>query len=123
MKCNNCGYDNEQSARFCCGCGIPTTQQPATYRPQETQSPSNGYQQPIGIPQQARTVPAAIVGTVASILGLFFLGIPLGILGIVFGYIALNNINRYPQSLKGTGLCWTAMCLGIIDIIGTLSFS
>ena len=59
-------------------------------------------------------------GFITSLVGLFILGIPLGILSIVFGAISLGKIKRHPEKYKGKGFAITAVLVGFVDIVGML---
>lgn len=67
-------------------------------------------------PQPQPTKPVdnskGIAGMVLGIIGFFFLGIPLGIAAIVLG------ITDEPK----TAFSWTAIVVGVVDIIGVLVY-
>lgn len=80
--------------------------------PQQTQSTDN-----------ARVDGYAIASIILGLLGLifwwvFFIGIPLAILGTIFGGVSLSRIRRNPEKYRGRGLAWTGLIGGIL----TLSF-
>ncbi|MEV0848369.1 DUF4190 domain-containing protein [Streptomyces sp. NPDC049954] len=52
----------------------------------------------------------AIASLVLGIVGLFFLGIILGILAIVFGYLALKQASR-------NGMAKAGLILGVVDVV------
>jgi hypothetical protein len=62
----------------------------------------------------------AVGGFIGSLAGLFILGIPLGIMAIVFGFVSLGRINRHPEHYKGKGFATAGIVIGFIDIIGML---
>lgn len=64
--------------------------------------------------------PLAIAGLIAGIVGLFVAGIPLGIIAVVFGFIALNKIKRNPNLFRGKGLAIASVILGFVAIIGAI---
>lgn len=65
----------------------------------------------------------AIAGFVVSLVGLFILGIPLGILAIVFSGIAMAKISKHRDTQKGMGLAIAGLVIGIVDIIGAIIFA
>jgi hypothetical protein len=62
----------------------------------------------------------AIGGFIASIIGLFIAGIPLGLLAIIFGGISLARISNNQERFKGKGLAITAIVIGAIDVIAIM---
>lgn len=78
--------------------------------PDSGNSGQNPYQEP---GQDNKTPPISIAALVCGLVGLFapsWLGIALGVLGIVFGVMGRNN-NPYK-----TGMATAGMVLGIIDV-------
>ena len=69
-----------------------------------------------------RTSPTAIASFVCSLVGLFLLGVWLGIIAICFGVMAKNHIKVF-KGEKGDGLATAGIIIGIIDIVGTLFYS
>jgi hypothetical protein len=61
-----------------------------------------------------------LAGFIASIAGLFVLGIPFGLLAVIFGTISFGRIKRSPGRYKGKGYAITSIILGIVDIIGVI---
>lgn len=59
----------------------------------------------------------AVASLVCSLIGLLIFGIPLGILSIVFGSVALGRIKIEPVQ-PGKGMAIAGIILGIVDIIG-----
>ncbi len=64
----------------------------------------------------------AIIGFIASIIGLFVLGIILGILAVIFGCTSYTKIKREPEKWKGAALAIAAIVIGIVDVIGWFIF-
>lgn len=70
--------------------------------------------------EEVHTDGLAIAGFVIGIVGLFVLGILLGILAIVFSAIALNRIKKEPKARMGRGLAIAGLVLGIVGVLGWL---
>jgi asparagine N-glycosylation enzyme membrane subunit Stt3 len=68
--------------------------------------------------QTKKTHWAAIAGFMSSLASLFIAGIPLGVLGFVFSFIALRNIYRNPSKYSGKVAAIIGLFLGIIGIFG-----
>jgi hypothetical protein len=59
-----------------------------------------------------------LTGFILSILGLFpIIGLPLAIIGFIFGIKSLRKIRKNPTLYKGKGFAITSIILGIIGII------
>lgn len=76
-------------------------------------------------PSMGGTIPKktdglAVAGFIGSLAGLFILGIPLGIMAIVFGFVSLGKIDRHPERYKGRGFGIASIIIGAIDVIGML---
>lgn len=80
----------------------------------ETERITNSQEKPVKIQ------PLAIAGLIAGIVGLFIAGIPLGIIAVIFGIIALNKIKKNPDIFRGKGLSIASVILGFIAIIGAI---
>jgi hypothetical protein len=67
--------------------------------------------------ERTRTSGLAIASLVCGICAFFipFLGIILGILGIVFGFVAIGQIGREPY-LRGKGMAIAGLVCGIVVI-------
>ncbi|MEV1019045.1 DUF4190 domain-containing protein [Streptomyces sp. NPDC050264] len=73
----------------------------------------SSYGTPPAASSGSRTNGLAIAGLVCGIVGLFFLGIVLGPLAIIFGALAL----RQKAANGGGGMAKAGLILGIIDLI------
>ena len=62
----------------------------------------------------------AIASLVSGIVGVFIAGIPLGILAIVFGGIAVKRIKDNPDMYSGRGMAIAGIILGIVSIVGAI---
>ena len=102
--------------------------QPPSYPP----PPPGGYPPPPGpgyIPPPGPGYPPsqpatgtntfAIVSLVASLLGWICVGIG-SVVGVVFGFLALNQIKQTGQS--GRGLAIAGIAIGIISIVGGIIY-
>ena len=67
-----------------------------------------------------KTEGLGLAGFISSLVGLFVLGIPLGILSVVFGAISLGKMKRNPQKYKGRGFAIASVIIGMVDIIGAI---
>lgn len=67
-----------------------------------------------------KTEALGLTGLITSLIGLWIMGIPLGILSIIFGSISLGKIKENPSKYNNKGLALAAVVLGFIDVIGVL---
>ena len=65
---------------------------------------------------EKKTNSKALTAFILSVVGFFFFGIILGIIGIVMGNNAMNEINQ--ETEKGYNLAKAAKIIGIVDIVG-----
>lgn len=65
---------------------------------------------------EKKTNSKAILAFVLSILGFFFFGIVFGIISLIMGNNAINEINQ--ETENGYSLAKAAKIIGIIDIVG-----
>lgn len=96
MKCNHCGANLPDDAKFCSNCGSHVYHDPAN-------DPFENYG--VQSPSQEKK-PESSAGLVLGIISLFFAGIILGILAIVY--------STKPNQKNAKA----AQILGIIGIIG-----
>jgi Domain of unknown function (DUF4190) len=62
-----------------------------------------------------------LTGFILSIFGLIpIVGLPLAILGLVFGIKSLRKIKRNPELYKGKGFAIASIVLGVLGIVGTI---
>jgi hypothetical protein len=61
-----------------------------------------------------------LAGFIGGIAGLFVLGIPLGLLAVIFGVISLSKIKRSSGRLRGKGYAIASIIIGLVDIIGLI---
>jgi hypothetical protein len=67
-----------------------------------------------------KTEGLGLAGFVASLVGLFIAGIPLGAIAVIFGGISLSKINKNPQKYKGRGFAIAALIIGLLDVVATI---
>ncbi len=63
---------------------------------------------------QTRTDGLAIASLICGIVGLFFLGILLGPLAIIFGAISLNKMAKNPGMYSGKGMAIAGLVIGVV---------
>ena len=112
MFCAKCGTQVEEGSRFCQKCGTPVDPavQPTAVTPQPTAVPQPGSFQPV---VAVKTSGMAIASLVLGILGI-------SLLAIIFGIIAISQINKSNGLLTGKGMAIAGIILGIISIIVTI---
>ncbi len=74
---------------------------------------------PIASPQEnsPKIEGLGLAGMIVGLVGLFILGIPCGIVAIVFGAISLAKIKIHPEKFKGKGFAIASLVLGIVDVV------
>ena len=117
--CRNCGNEMGTGV-YCGGCGQRTggaqsgNQQPQFPQPQyqQPQFPQPQYQQQYSV-NSAKTNGLAIAAFVISLLCC-------NVLAVIFGHIAISQINRTGEG--GKGLAIAALIIGYLSIIGGFFF-
>lgn len=100
IRCPRCGFLSPLDADRCEPCGMPFTLEGVVY--QTVPGATNGY---------------AIASLVLSLLGLTCMVLFLPqILGVVFGVIALRQLDR-KKLQRGRGLAWAGILLGVIGLV------
>ena len=94
-----------------------TDQQPS-YNNNRPSYGSNGFSRNYGY--KAGTDALAVLSLISSVIAFFFAGIILGILGIVFGFIGLNRIEKSNGTLKGKVAAYLGLVLGFIALTLTI---
>lgn len=61
-----------------------------------------------------------LAGFISGIVGLFVLGIPLGLVAMIFGGISLIKIEKQPTKYKGKGFALASLIVGTVDIIAMI---
>lgn len=64
-----------------------------------------------------RTNGFAIASMVCGIVSILFAGLILGPLAIIFGYIAMKNIDERPSELEGRGMAKAGIICGIVALV------
>lgn len=110
MRCMSCGNENPPGSRFCdrCGRAVPSGVAAAPSAPLRSGPPS-AHQQ-----QSSSTNGLAIASMVLGIVWLYWIG---SVLAVLFGHVALSQINRDGQ--QGRGFAIAGLALGWVGV-GTL---
>jgi hypothetical protein len=80
----------------------------------------NNKENAAGIKKQdnRKTEKLGLLGFIFSFLGIIpFIGIPFGVLAIIFGGISLRKINKNPKKYKGNGLATASIIIGCAMIV------
>jgi hypothetical protein len=74
---------------------------------------------PMRAQSQDQTLPviSLIVGILALLVGCFLGGIPLGVIAVILGVLALNNEKRDPAKYGGRGMAIAGIVTGIIGFL------
>ena len=107
--CLGCGNSMAEGERFCGVCGRDC-EAGASVAPVD--------------PQVAFGLPPETSGKAvfSLICGILFIILPLSIVAIIFGYIALSEIRRSPGRLKGRGLAITGVAFGYVGAVLIVAF-
>lgn len=102
--CLGCGNSMTEGERFCGICGHDS-QAGASVTPID--------------PQVAFGLPPETSGKAvfSLICGVFFIILPLSIVAVIFGYIALSEIRKNPGRWKGRGLAIAGIVLGYVGVV------
>jgi len=114
MTCSKCGA-LLNGAAFCASCGTPANGNPVN-TPSVSPSSFEATALPFGIPV-VKTNGMAIASLVTSIAG-SFCGI--GILGFIFGLIALNQIKKSNGTQTGQGMAIAGTIIGGLWVLAVL---
>ena len=115
MYCPNCGAQNAEGSKYCQSCGTALT---GTAQTTETAPKPATAPQAQPVTQATRTSGLAVASLVLGILSfpLYFVGVILGVLAIIFGALAIGKTNREPN-LGGKGMAVAGLVLGIVAIL------
>jgi len=107
--CLGCGNSLAEGEQFCGACG------------RDSQA---GAAVPPVDPQVAFGLPPETSGKAifSLICGLLFIILPLSIVAVIFGYIALAEIRKSPGRWKGRGLAITGIVLGSVGVACIVAF-
>lgn len=136
MICNRCGANSADGSNFCNNCGTPleSTQNQSTpwstdyqsqqspwtqnYQTQQSTWTQNYQSQPTSKPGQAFAIAALVCG----ICSFFIFGIILGVLGIVFGIIAIKQGSKSGMATAGIVCGAIGLILYILLLIFAFQF-
>lgn len=110
--CNVCGKAINEGDKFCQACGAKVENEVVQ------QAVENNVQNNTSNKTET-TNGSAIAGFICSLVGIFVLGIWLGIIAICLGVSAKKHIKLF-ENEKGNGLATAAIVIGIIDIVGAI---
>lgn len=107
--CLGCGNSLAGGERFCGACG--------------RDSQAGAAMAPVD-PQVAFGLPPETSGKAifSLICGILFIILPLSVVAVIFGYIALSEIRKSPGRLKGRGLAITGIVLGYLGVVCIAGF-
>ncbi|WP_432798763.1 DUF4190 domain-containing protein [Poriferisphaera sp. WC338] len=92
------------------------THQPHSEPNQNTPQPNVPYQPPIAINSGMATA-SLVLGIIGLATGCLGIGIILGIIALILGFIARNEISASSGRLKGEGFALTGIILGIVSLV------
>ncbi len=75
---------------------------------------------PPPLPGPQTNHPRAIASLVCGIIGIVVLPMILGIVAIILGYRARNEIRAQPEKYKGDGMALSGLVLGGLDLVGAV---
>lgn len=109
-KCSNCGFDNDDSSKFCVGCGaeLPVAVAPA---PQVKVEAAPSQQVAPSAAAPSKTSGLCIAGFVVSLISIPLIGIP-AIIGLILSICGLGATNK--KNLKGKGLAIAGIIISIL---------
>jgi len=113
MECPNCGTQNEDQAEYCASCNY-------YFEPRgDVEEYAEEYAEPVMIEKRTSglAVAALVLGILSIALLCIIIGFIPGILGIIFGAIALGQIKKEPQVIQGRGLAIAGIITSIIGIL------
>jgi len=112
MFCPKCGAQIPDDSEFCskCGAALKVTQQAGV----QPQTPQASSQTVVSSPK--KTSGTAIASLVLGLVGIFF-GLITSILAIIFGGVAISQINKSEGQIGGHGMAVAGLVLGIIMTI------
>ncbi len=104
-KCSFCTEENYDNAVYCRYCGESLSDL-AFQKP--------GYNHSMMKP---KTSGMAIASLVCSLVGLLCCYFVLPVLGIIFGFVAMNEINKSDGMIQGNGMAIAGLIIGFLGII------
>lgn len=105
--CSNCGSEMNENEEVCPNCG---------QGPANSETEKNTVVENEANTGKAKVNPSAIGGLVCSIIGLFIMGIYMGVIAICLGAAGLKHIKAF-ENEKGKGIAIAAIAIGIFDVV------
>ena len=126
LKCEKCGElikaNPKDTGKLgeCPGCGSSVRVGEPTAAPPPPPQTAPPLPLPPRVPAMAQTSGFAVASLVLGILsilpGLYFGGLAMGILAIVFSRMAMSRINAGPGTINGQGLATAGLVTGIVGL-------
>jgi hypothetical protein len=94
------------------------TPQNTSYQNQQI-SPNQQFNPPMMVIGHNQTLPtiSLILGIVSLLISCCYMGIPLGPIAIILGYLGIRNINSDPQKYGGNSLAIGGIVCGIVGLL------
>ena len=115
MICPSCGRNNEESAKYCAGCGAPLDEYRIVF--DEVAEETNVNQTVTNTINNEPTKYSgkAIAGFVLGLVGMVVSAVICGTLGIIFSALGMSDVKK--NGKKGFGLAVAGLVVSIIDIV------
>ncbi|MCR5529099.1 MAG: zinc-ribbon domain-containing protein [Saccharofermentans sp.] len=116
-KCSNCGFDNDDSSKFCVGCGavlpeaVAPVATPVAPAPQVKVEAAPSQQVAPRAAAPSKTSGLCIAGFVVSLISIPLIGIP-AIIGLILSICGLGAANK--KNLKGKGFAIAGIVISIL---------
>ena len=113
--CTNCGGIIEDNSQFCQNCGANVVPSASPNNNLGNMNINNNFN---NTNVKSKTNVAAIMGFICSLVGLLFMGLPMGILAITLGIVGKQRAKVFNEG--GNGFALVAIIIGTIDILAIL---
>ena len=124
--CPNCGTSSPDTNAFCNRCGYAYNNMRSAPRPNPAPAPNPvppAYRPPVNVAPSNKGrgfgIASMICGIVALLFAFIYLGIILGILGIIFG--AVSKSKGYRGGMATAGIVCASIALGLSTLIVVLA--